>query len=91
MSSGKSPNGAPTGASANCAYPTAAPIAKIESLRTQLEAGLDRQGLQKALPPGAARNALDCAFWDLEAKLSGRPAYELAKASRRRRPLAVPA
>ena len=34
--------------------------------------------MQRALPPGAARNALDCALWDLEAKLSGRPAYELA-------------
>ncbi len=29
-------------------------------------------------PPGAARNALDCAFWDLDAKRAGRPAYELA-------------
>jgi L-alanine-DL-glutamate epimerase-like enolase superfamily enzyme len=56
-----------------------ASIAEIESLRTQLEAGLDRQGLQEALHPGAARNALDCAFWDLEAKLSGRPVHQLAK------------
>ena len=31
-----------------------------------------------AMPPGAARNALDCAFWDLEAKRSGRPVHELA-------------
>jgi L-alanine-DL-glutamate epimerase-like enolase superfamily enzyme len=30
------------------------------------------------MPPGAARNALDCAFWDLEAKQSGRPAHEIA-------------
>jgi L-alanine-DL-glutamate epimerase-like enolase superfamily enzyme len=30
------------------------------------------------MPPGAARNALDCAFWDLEAKRSGRPVHELA-------------
>src|SRR6201986_5451607 len=35
--------------------------------------GLDRIGLQQAMPPGAARNALDCAFWDLAAKQSGRP------------------
>ena len=34
--------------------------------------------MQRALPPGAARNALDCALWDLEAKISGRPVYELA-------------
>src|SRR5579875_1249056 len=50
----------------------------IEALRPQLDAGLDRARLQRALPPGAARNALDCALWDLEAKLSGRPAHELA-------------
>ena len=53
-------------------------IDALESLRPQVEAGLDRAALQRALPPGAARNALDCALWDLEAKLSGRPAYELA-------------
>lgn len=52
--------------------------ATIESLRAALAAGLDREGLQSALPPGAARNALDCAFWDLEAKRSGKPAYALA-------------
>jgi L-alanine-DL-glutamate epimerase-like enolase superfamily enzyme len=39
--------------------------------------GLDRAGLQRALPAGAARNALDCAFIDLEAKRAGRPAHEL--------------
>ena len=38
----------------------------------------DRAGLAKALPAGAARNALDCALWDLAAKRSGRPAWELA-------------
>lgn len=53
-------------------------IAQIEALRPQLAAGLDRQSLQNAMPPGAARNALDCAFWDLEAKRSARPAHELA-------------
>ena len=53
-------------------------IDALESLRPQVEAGLDRAALQRALPPGAARNALDCALWDLEAKLSGCPVYELA-------------
>ncbi len=53
-------------------------IDALESLRPQVEAGLDRAALQRALPPSAARNALDCALWDLEAKLSGRPVYELA-------------
>jgi len=43
-----------------------------------VEAGLDRAALQTLLPPGGARNALDCALWDLEAKLSGRPAWQIA-------------
>lgn len=51
---------------------------QIEGLRGALEAGLDRAGLQSALAPGAARNAVDCALWDLEAKLSGRPVWQLA-------------
>jgi L-alanine-DL-glutamate epimerase-like enolase superfamily enzyme len=42
------------------------------------EENLDRQLLQKFLPAGAARNALDCALWDLEAKYSGKRAWELA-------------
>ena len=53
-------------------------IAAIEAMRAPLAAGLDRRALQQAMPPGAARNALDCAFWDLEAKRSGRPVHELA-------------
>ncbi len=45
--------------------------AEIEAARPALEAGLDRQGLLAAMKPGAARNAVDCALWDLEAKLTG--------------------
>ncbi len=41
-------------------------------------AGLDRTGLQDALAPGAARNAVDCALWDLAAKQQDRPAWQLA-------------
>ena len=41
-------------------------------------AGLDRDALDRLMPAGAARNALDCALWDLEAKLSGRPVWHLA-------------
>lgn len=41
-------------------------------------APLDRVALQSALPAGAARNAIDCALWDLEAKQSGRRAHEIA-------------
>lgn len=53
-------------------------IRQIEALREPLAAGLDRIALQTALPAGAARNALDCAFWDLEAKRTGRRAHDLA-------------
>jgi L-Ala-D/L-Glu epimerase len=52
--------------------------ATIESLRPRIAAGLDRAALQHALPAGAARNALDCAFWDLEAKAAGRRVSALA-------------
>ena len=58
--------------------------AAIEGMRGAVEAGLDRTGLQEALPPGAARNALDCALWDLEAKRAGVPAYVLAGLDRLR-------
>ena len=53
-------------------------VAAIESLAPAIAGGLDRQGLLDALPPGAARNAVDCALWDLEAKLSGVPAWKSA-------------
>lgn len=53
-------------------------MAQINAMRPMLGAGFDRQALQTAMPPGAARNALDCAFWDLDAKRSKRPAYEVA-------------
>jgi L-Ala-D/L-Glu epimerase len=51
-------------------------LAEIESIKSGQN--LDRQQLQKLLPAGAARNALDCALWDLEAKISGKRAWELA-------------
>ena len=53
-------------------------VAAIEAMHPALARGLDRTALQSETPPGAARNALDCAFWDLEAKRGGRRAYELA-------------
>jgi L-alanine-DL-glutamate epimerase-like enolase superfamily enzyme len=52
--------------------------AEITAMGTQIARGLDRPALQAAMAPGAARNALDCAFWDLAAKQSGRPVHELA-------------
>ena len=51
-------------------------IAQIDSISR--ENNLDRQRLQKLLPASAARNALDCALWDLEAKRSGKRVWELA-------------
>jgi L-alanine-DL-glutamate epimerase-like enolase superfamily enzyme len=52
-------------------------IEQIESIKRQKN--LNRQSLQKILPAGAARNAVDCALWDLEAKRSGKRVWELAK------------
>jgi L-alanine-DL-glutamate epimerase-like enolase superfamily enzyme len=52
--------------------------AALEAMREPLARGLTREALQHAMPAGAARNALDCALWDLEAKSSGKPAYVLA-------------
>jgi L-alanine-DL-glutamate epimerase-like enolase superfamily enzyme len=40
----------------------------LDGMKGAVFSGLDREALQQALPPGAARNALDCAFWDIEAK-----------------------
>jgi len=51
--------------------------AAIESLAPAVAGGLDSDALADALPAGAARNAVDCALWDLEAKAAGRRAWEL--------------
>jgi L-alanine-DL-glutamate epimerase-like enolase superfamily enzyme len=53
-------------------------VAAIETQRKAIEAGLDRKTLQGCMPPGAARNAIDCAFWDLEAKQRGMRAWRAA-------------
>ena len=50
----------------------------IMDLQQDFKNGLDRAALQNRLPGGAARNAVDCALWDLEAKQQGKRAYELA-------------
>src|SRR5689334_16911554 len=51
-------------------------LAQIESLPTGNN--LNRESLQNFLPPGAARNAVDCALWDLDAKCSGKRAWQIA-------------
>ena len=53
-------------------------VATIEAHRAQIERGIDRESLQKLLPPGGARNALDCALWELDAARTGRTVWELA-------------
>jgi L-alanine-DL-glutamate epimerase-like enolase superfamily enzyme len=54
-----------------------ATLAALTSMQEPLTRGLDRQALQAAMPAGAARNALDCALLDLEAKISGRRVWDL--------------
>ena len=54
----------------------------IEAARAFVEAGGEREALQTRMKPGAARNAVDCALWDLEAKRSGRRAFEIAGRTR---------
>ncbi|MCP4316983.1 MAG: dipeptide epimerase [Hyphomicrobiales bacterium] len=53
-------------------------IEDISSLQAAIADGLSREELQDRLPGGAARNAVDCAMWDMEAKRAGKRAYELA-------------
>jgi len=50
----------------------------IEAVRDRIEAGLNFSDLQDLLPAGAARNAIDCALWDLNAKITGIPAWQTA-------------
>ncbi len=54
-----------------------ATLAAVLSMREAVGRGLDRQALRAAIPPCAARNALDCALLDLEAKTSGRRVWDL--------------
>jgi L-alanine-DL-glutamate epimerase-like enolase superfamily enzyme len=53
-------------------------LVQIEALRAHIEAGITREALQQLLPAGGARNVLDCALWDLEAKRAGKPVWQLA-------------
>ncbi len=52
-------------------------LAEIAALIPDLEAGLTREALQSRLPAGAARNAIDCAFWDLACKQAGQRIWQL--------------
>ena len=50
---------------------------QIEAAMSQIAAGISRDQLQQLMPPGGARNAVDCALWDLEAKQSGRTVWQM--------------
>jgi L-alanine-DL-glutamate epimerase-like enolase superfamily enzyme len=52
--------------------------ASVEALRPAIEAGISRLELSRLLPAGGARNALDCALWDLQAQRTGQPVWALA-------------
>lgn len=52
-------------------------VAQVEAVRAALEQGADREQLLELLPLGGARNAIDCALWDLEAKREGKSIWEL--------------
>lgn len=62
-------------------------IADIEAMAEQIAGGLTRHELQQVMKPGAARNAVDCALWDLEAKMSGKSAAEHSLDTRQNRSL----
>jgi L-Ala-D/L-Glu epimerase len=53
-------------------------VASIESVRSAIEKGVDRAGLQTLMPPGGARNAVDCALWELDAQRQQTPVWKLA-------------
>lgn len=57
-------------------------VTQIESVRGRIEQGAGRADLGRLLPAGAARNALDCALWDLEARVAGVRAWTLAGRAR---------
>lgn len=54
-------------------------VAAIEAIRAKIENGANRQDIQSLMPAGAARNAVDCAYWDMEAKSQGKRVAELLK------------
>ena len=60
-------------------------VRTLETHRGVIERGIDREQLQRILPAGGARNAVDCALWELEAQRAGEPVWKFADSLRRRR------
>ena len=52
-------------------------IGQVQAVAAAIEKGISRDALQQVLPAGGARNAVDCALWDLEAKRSGRTVWQM--------------
>ena len=71
--------GAKRRASTTSAIPRKGMVAAIEAVREAIEAGIDRATLQGLLPPGGARNAVDCALWELDAKRRRIPVWRIAE------------
>ena len=61
---------------------TSQTISLIENFRKELENGVSRNEIQSIMPKGAARNAVDCALWDLESKISGQRIWHLNELSK---------
>jgi L-Ala-D/L-Glu epimerase len=79
-----------TGEAAGVYYRAETPESMVKQLlplRGNIEPGVTHGQLRHLLPPGGARNALDCALWDLEAKMIGRAAWEIAGLKEKPRPL----
>jgi L-alanine-DL-glutamate epimerase-like enolase superfamily enzyme len=53
-------------------------VEQLEAAREAIEGGISREALRSLLPPGGARNAVDCALWELEASRAGQPVWQLA-------------
>lgn len=58
-------------------------LVEVENLRDARPHAISREGLLDALPAGGARNALDCALWDLDCKTTGRSIWDLTDSSPR--------
>ena len=61
---------------------TSQTISLIENFRKEIENGVSLNEIQSIMPKGAARNAVDCALWDLEAKINGKRIWELSEISK---------
>jgi L-alanine-DL-glutamate epimerase-like enolase superfamily enzyme len=53
-------------------------LGQLHAIRGRVESGIDRTALQSLLPPGGARNAVDCALWELDARRTGQAVWQLA-------------